>query len=385
MKTETIVYLHPHFTIPGGAGKFALETAVRLQQRGHRIVIVCGKVNNDYRRQYPTLDFISISAPLTSSFLFWLLYPKWQKRINAVLNRFNKIILFPQVFPANWWAFVYRRSHPTIPCVWFCQEPSAFIHADNWINAISNPLKRLIARLFRGLFRTIDFNLSHQADRILANSKFSSNSIEDIYARSVDRVIYPGIDDIKFKPVPEQEKQDYLFTVSRLTKFKNIDQIIRAFQKIAEHSNMILKIAGEGEELLNLQKLSRQLNLNHRVEFLHLVSDDALVGLYAKAKIVVFASNNEPFGIVPIEAMACGTPVVASRTGGPKETMRENFTGVLFEPNNIQDMVIKIKFLLAEHRYIKFGRNAAVYARKSFSWENAVEALENVFYPYINE
>lgn len=373
----TIIYLHPHFTLPGGAGKVVLETATRLQNKGYKIVIVCGQVWDEYRRQYPDLNFQSIRSPLSSSFLFWILFPVWQMKIRKALDRYPGAILFPQVFPANWWAFLYERTHKNYSCVWYCQEPSAFIHIRSWIKAINNPIKRMCAYVLNPIFTKLDLQLAKQADYIIANSNYSKTIIESIYGHKKVIVIYPGVSVFKEKKAHEN-KEHYLLTVSRLTKFKNVDLIIRTFSTIND-MQLRLKIVGRGEELHALMRLTEDLGVRARTDFLQTPDDKYLETLYQKAKIVLFASQNEPFGLVPIEAMANGTAVIADRSGGPLETIKEGETGLFYTYGDAKDLKEKILFLLSENNYQRYGEKAITWVNQRFTWDVTAENLDRLF------
>lgn len=371
--SRTVVILHPHFTIPGGAGKVALEVAKRLQQRGYRVVLLTGQVRDQYHSAYPELQFISLDLPLTDSWLFWFGFPFWQHRIETALDKLGSIILFPQIFPANWWAFIYGRRRPDIPCVWFCHEPSAFIHSTDWINAIANPVKRLFAFLLRPIFNLLDRYLVSSADTIVANSSYNRGIIEKTYHRRVDIIAYPGVDQ-RFHPRPGH-RGNYLFVVSRLTKFKRIHLVIEAFARLREFPHLRLLIAGVGDDRSALERLARKKDLQQRTVFLGAVTDEQLPTLYAQANVVVFASMNEPFGIVPIEGMASGTPVVASRSGGPMETINDGQTGYLFTPGDVHDLANKLRLVLDPINGERLGQQGSQIVKETYSWERCTDSV----------
>lgn len=384
MRQTTLIYLHPHFTLPGGAGKFVLETAKRLQERGWRIVVVCGSVSTEYLTAYPNIEFRSAFSPLSSRFVFWLFFPIWQLKIHRILNQYKRKILFPQVFPANWWAFIYKKFHPKTICVWMCHEPSAFIHSAQWIDAIFSPTKRIIARVINPIFKKIDIYLAREADNIFVNSHYMVGMTTNIYGRKELSVIYPGVDLDHFKRQKNIRRKNYIFTINRLTKFKNVDQIVGAFADLRKQGfDIQLKIAGEGEAKIDLKNLVKALQIENNVEFLGRISEKELPKFYQEAKVVICSSTNEPFGIMPIEAMACGTPVIASRSGGPRETIIENQTGLFYEPNNIQDLADRIAVLLRQNTYEQLGAQAAIHAHNNFSWVRTTDRLASELDAYL--
>lgn len=371
-----LVYLHPHFTLPGGAGNVVLESASRLNPDKYNVWILCIRADSQFKSNYPRLSFIEIGGPLSNSLLFWVTLSWVQYKVHRVLNRLSPKIIFPNVLPANWWAFIYKLFHKDVLCLWYCHEPSAFIHFSQWIESISNPLVRISAKLLNPFLKVIDLFLVLKApDHVVGNSKFSNRLFEKIYHKHITDYIYPGIDLNYF--LPKKTKQNYLFMISRLTRFKNIQIAIEAMAKI-KHKEYQLIIGGEGEEKNNLIALSKRLNLLDRVRFIGHVPSKDLPRLYAEAKLVLFTSRHEPFGMVPVEALACETPVIGPNSGGLKETIEHNHNGILLDGLTPENLANTIDDLLADSdRYTLLQQNARKSAEK-FSWEQHVGKLEEI-------
>jgi len=125
-----ILYIEPHFTysMGGGAGRVVLETADRLAQKGLDVGLLTLRATEDVIRRYPNIKYFSIGGPLPGTLSHWLTFPRLVKRISKEISKLKVDILFPHVFPANYWGFLYKRQHRTIPCVWYCHEPSAFVY-----------------------------------------------------------------------------------------------------------------------------------------------------------------------------------------------------------------------------------------------------------------
>lgn len=378
MDKEILIIIHPHFTIPGGAGKVALEIGKRIA-KDLKVVIIAQQINPEYIENYPEIIFESINGPITSSFLFWLLFPVWYFKTAKIIDKYSKqgkIRIFISVFPANWIGLPYKIFHREIRCDWYCHEPSAFIHIKKWRNAISNPLKRALANLLAPIFSAIDKILAKYADNIIANSHYSQNIIEKIYnTKSV--VIYPGVDTQQYIPVPFKDKENYILSVGRLTKFKNFNLLIKAFSKL-EDKTLSLYIVGNGEEKENLQKLATRLNVQQRVKLLSDINDQQIIDLFAKAKIFVLCSKNEPFGIVPVEAMACGTAVIADNSGGPIETIVSQKTGILVDCNENSLFEAFSELLNDKDKLERFSMEAREHAQRNFDWDLCVTKLRNI-------
>ena len=339
--------------------------------------ILCIRAAQNYKKRYPGLSFIEIGGPLPSNLLFWVIFPWTQFKVHQVLKSFFPRIIFPNVLPANWWAFIFKIFHPEVACLWYGHEPSAFIHSSQWITAISNPVIRVSAKILNPVLKAIDiFLVSNGPDRVIANSKFGISLFKGAYQNNITHFLYPGIDLTFF--VPRKTKKKYLFMISRLTKFKNVHIAIEAMSK-STNTEYTLIIGGDGEEKENLVGLSKKLGIEDRVRFIGPVPFEQLPKFYGEAKLVLFLSSEEPFGMVPIEALACGTPVIGANSGGLKETIQHNHNGILLDnltPGNLQ---VAIDDLLADSGRYRLLQQHARKSVEEFGWEQHVKKLEQIF------
>jgi len=357
-----------------------LETALRLSPAKYDIHILCIRAIRSYRERYPTLSFVEIGGPLSDSPFFWLTFPFVQKKVHKELHRLRPKIVIAGVFPANWWTFIYKRFHKDVACIWYCHEPSAFIHIPEWIESITNPLMRLGAKLLNPVLKACDLFLARSApDAVACNSKYTKTQYQRIYKKQNLGVIYPGVDlDVFF---PQGKQSSYLLMVCRLTRFKNVHIALEAMARL-EDQDLELVIGGEGEEKENLKALSEKLGISHRVRFLGRVSFKELPKLYSQAKLLLFTSENEPFGMVPVEALASGTPVVGTNSGGLQETVAHEQNGLLINdmtPENLADSIDSI--LGDSSKYNSLQKNTVQSARE-FSWNNHVRKLEDILHVF---
>jgi glycosyltransferase involved in cell wall biosynthesis len=374
-----ILFIHPHFTHPGGAGKFVLEIADRLSKKGLNVGILTLAVDDTIIDPYKHIRFHCIGGPLPNSFAHWLSFASLAKQIDRTITDLGAEILVPGTFPANYWGFLYKRSHKEVPCIWYCQEPSAFVHNLGFILGLKGAIK-YAALVSNPLFQWLDRKLVGYADKILVNSYYTAGMVEKIYHRSAT-VVYPGVDATKYKPT--QQKEEFIFTIGRLTKFKKVNLIIRALALLRqEGTQMRLIVGGDGEDKPNLMNLARKSALSEQVEFIGRLSDEDVCTYMSRAKFVVFPTTNEPFGLVPLEAMACGTPVIVSDTGGPKETVIDGETGLTFKADNQADLAHKIRFLWGnENLLAKMSSAARKHVEEKFSWDVTANTLYKLFVP----
>jgi glycosyltransferase involved in cell wall biosynthesis len=323
LKGARILLLYPTLVAPGGAMSYTLHLAEQLLAQGARVAILTMRVDRSMFDPPAGLEVISLSGPLTSSLYYWLLLPLWQRRINRAITAWRPDVLFPQVFPANWWGWLYKQRRPGLKLAWMCQEPSAFIHSLAWIRALRPWWKSLLALVLRPLLAVVDVFLVRNCDQVIVNSRFTAAELERVYGIAPDGIAYPGIDFPAFAGEGWQ-KERALITVARLTKFKRVDFLLEVFREVLRgYPDLMYHIVGQGEEELHLRELVSKMGLESRVVFHGAVTDAVLVGLNRKATLFLHGSIGEPFGMAPLEAIACGTPVVAHQSGGPKEFVTE--------------------------------------------------------------
>ncbi|TKX86696.1 glycosyltransferase family 1 protein [Halorubrum sp. SS5] len=180
----------------------------------------------------------------------------------------------------------------------------------------------LMKYLFHPMNIVLDSIAGRFADRIIAISDHTREQLEDAYHFDSDRIsmIPHGVDTERFHPnagphpAPDSEKFTLLY-VGRLGPRKGVDLAIESFSAL-DRTDVELLIAGTGRHEDRLRKLAAELGVTDRVRFLGFVADDELPALYASSDLFFLLSSYEGYGLVLLESMACGTPVVASQAGG---------------------------------------------------------------------
>ena len=221
---------------------------------------------------------------------------------------------------------INKPAHAIHIC--YCHTPLRYV----WAPEIDDLSKRVkLGALKKPLLRFLkkkDLESAQSVDYFIANSRTIADRIKMAYGKS-STVIYPPVDVKKYLPDKKTVKKDYYFSAGRLIPYKKNDLIIRACQKL----NKKLIIAGTGPELDSLRTLARG-----KTKLLGYIEDEKLIQYLQYAKALVFAAD-EDFGIVPVEAMAAGTPVVALGRGGTKETVVDGKTGILFNDQTVSGLV----------------------------------------------
>ena len=206
----------------------------------------------------------------------------------------------------------------------------------NWLAQVALPI--LI-----GPLRWFDFKMSQRVNLYVANSSFVAARIRKYYHRD-STVIYPPIVTNRF--VLPRNPKDYYVIVGRQVAYKRLDLAIDAFNELG----LTLKISGSGEEATK-QKLRSKDN----IEFLGRVSDDDLAKLFSEAKGFIFPPE-EDFGMIPVEAMSAGCPVIAYGSGGALESVVDGQTGVFFfeqTPASLIEAVRRFETMSFEEKTVR--------------------------------
>jgi len=198
--------------------------------------------------------------------------------------------------PARHVCYCYAYFRP----VW---EFDSYIARFAW-----NGWQKAAARQFFSAFRGWDFRAGQKPGRLIAISLESARKIEHAYRRTPS-IIYPPVDVARY-PL-SRRSEDFFLAVSRLMPYKRMDIVVEAFRELGYP----LKVVGTGPDLARLRALA-----GPETEFTGAVSEDRLIDLYSRCRCLLFPGE-EDFGLVPLEAHACGKPVIAFGRGGALETL----------------------------------------------------------------
>jgi len=215
---------------------------------------------------------------------------------------------------------------------------------------LESGIKGYIAKYFLHKIRIWDISTVNRVDYYIANSNYIAKRIKKIYGKE-SKVIYPPVDVEKFKLC--EKKEEFYLTASRMVPYKKIDLIVEAFSK----TNKKLVVIGTGPDM---EKIKAKAGKN--IELMGYQSDEVMIDMMQKAKAFVFAAE-EDFGITPVEAQACGTPVICLGKGGTKETVLDMVTGVYFMEQTVEALLEAIQ---------KYEKNLDIFNPKTIR-DNALK------------
>jgi len=400
-----------HNLASGGAKRSLYEFVRGLAERGHHVdAYYLTSADEDFlplssvAAQTFSYEFVSPSPPASGFLgrLYWYLHPVREEIRLHRLQQISRTIADDidcrsyHVAFVNHCQFVqspYVLRYLSTPAVYFCHEPLRAVHEPPVTRGLRSRKESLTTRNtgLRGALRLPITLLEWKYRRKLAsddrinacsatltitNSHYSREAVYKAYGLFA-KVNYLGADTALFHPLPEQERENLVLSVGTLFPFKGHDYVIRALSHIPTHRRPKLVIAynrASKEEKRFLVALASEHNV--RLELYPMVTGRRLVGLYNRAQVTVCAQIMEPLGLVPLESMACGTPVVAVKEGGFRETVISGQTGFLVDrdPSKIAGAIDRLcsepglRTTLAQQ-----GRAHVV---DKWSWARSLDTLE---------
>ena len=274
-----------------------------------------------------------MNKPVTTSFIQKL--PKWAR------HRFLAFLpLMPcavEQFDLSAYDLVISSGHsiakgvitgPNQLHVSYCHSPmryawdlqSLFLKEAN----LYSNIRGLITKILLHYFRLWDSQSQQRVDHFITNSQFVRRRIEKVYRRTAD-IVYPPVDVKRFTCCPV--KDDHYLTAGHMVPYKKIGMVVDAFAKMP---NRRLRVIGHGPEF---EQIRRRATPN--VQMLGYQPNAVLRDEMQRAKALIFAGE-EDFGILPVEAQACGTPVIAYGRGGLQETVDSTRTGIFFHTQTLE-------------------------------------------------
>jgi glycosyltransferase involved in cell wall biosynthesis len=304
--------------------------------------------------------------------------PSFAQGLPAVARHYRKYLpLFPaavECFDLDDYDLVISSSHcavksvisPGAVHVCYCHSPMRY--AWDQFEAYFGP--RQVGRTMNGILRPImaalarwDAETAERVDRFVANSAYVAARIRRYYNRG-STVVYPPVDTAFYCPAPHSAPNLSALVVSALVPYKRVDVAIDACRRIG----VPLKIVGRGPEQARLEQLAGNGTANSPVEFLGWRRDEEVRELYQRS-MAVLLPGIEDFGMVPVEAQACGTPVVALGAGGACETVRHGATGILVDADSVDAFAAGVDLC----RRTRFDPSAIRESAERFSRERFLQ------------
>jgi glycosyltransferase involved in cell wall biosynthesis len=295
----------------------------------------------------------------------WRIYTSWAEKVPLLKKLYSP---FRFITPLIWESFDFSQydlvisssgsymskgiiTKPKTVHICYLHHPPRYLYyyetAIEWQKYM---LIKIYGHLINHDLRIWDYLSSQRPNYFIANSEETKRRIEKLYRREAE-VIYPPVRIPDENNIGKPKVENYYITVSRLARAKHIDVLIQAANKMRFH----LKIIGGGRDEERLKSIA-----GPTVELMGSIPDEKFVETFRSAKAFLFSAVDEEFGIAPVEAMGYRLPVVAYRSGGIPETVRDGINGYLFNELAADSIIDKIKLLesLPQDKYLEMKDNS---------------------------
>ena len=371
-----------YYSLVGGTQTVVKELANRLCQRGHDVGIFTMYVKKSGEVEWKMEEVFEQGIKV----IRWPMRHISKKNgyLSRIGKKFFNILFIPksgfykiireydilQFYDVNDLTFPFFSLLSNIPKVFFCATL-----AERFSFYKENILPRTILRKSADIFL-----VSNENTRKL----LLELGIEEERTFSLNY----GVDGEKYHPDFKKKENDLLLFVGAFEERKGVHVLLEALRLINQPIRLVL--AGPTrDEIYSSGLLKKVSELNkdtfHKIKFLNYLDEESLIDYYQKASILICPSLAEEFGIVAIEALACGTPVVASRTGGLAFAIKHGEHGFLTSPGNPEELASAIELLLRDSELrIKFGKEGSSYILKNNSWDTIAKELEEITFKCFN-
>jgi len=391
----------------GGMNVYVRDLSGELARRGHTVDVYTRSQNPDLPRVLPGLGHgarvIHLPAGPEKPYDKHQVYDHLPQFVEGVLAQAEADGMAYQVLHSHYWlsgaAALELRRHWRAPIVHMFHTLGRMKN----IVAEKRPRERETARRI-----AVETEIVNRADALIAATPAERTQLIQLYGANDDKVhtISPGVDTDRFHPIPAAHAKDHIdvcpedriiLFVGRIEPLKGIDHLLQAIALVAERrpelrDGLCVPIIGgaadrmhEDEEMVRLGQLRESLGIGDVVTFLGSRNQDTLQYYYSAAEMVVMPSDYESFGLVALEAMACGTPVIASDVGGLAFLVKDGRTGYRVPAGDTDALADRITHLLTDElSRRRIGQRAACWA-ESYAWPNIADQIEGVYRELVDQ
>lgn len=360
------ILLSPSAFFPslGGVEEIARNLAVRLRQEGHEVAIAV----NQHPADLPAQEIIDGVAVHRMPFE----YPSrsMEGLITASRSplRIAQFLTFVQSYAPDIVHVICPSSNSL-----YCYTAKTILRTKLLVTLQGEFFMDAHAIYQKSAFaRFCASQLLGAADAITACSQYVLDDAKNRFSFNapIEEVVFNGVD--LSEPISKANlqlpKKPYIFAIGRLVENKGFDYLMRAYKAMPKNNEVDLVIAGDGDAAESLKTLASELDLTAKVHFPGRQGRGEVAKYFKNSLFFVLPSHIEPFGIVCLEAMRAGKPVIATRAGGPPEFIEDGITGELVVSQNEEDLTRAMQKLCSDNKLVEtMGRNARKKVDE-FSW-----------------
>lgn len=356
----------------GGSGVIGTELGKHLAERGHHIHFISSDIPFRLNLWHPNISFHQVIVNQYSVFK----YPPYDialasKMAEVIKKEKLDILHVHYAVPHAICAILAKQMAGTdvkVVTTLHGTDISVLGHDSTLAEAIKFGIEKSDA------VTTVSHALARQTHDMLAPDK----SLEVIH-NFIDERIYQKVYNLDLKNIYEIAPDDKLIVhVSNFRAVKRVEDVVVAFSKVASQIKTKLLLVGDGPEMNAIRQLVYDLSIQSEVLFLG--KQDNLEEFYSVSDLMLLLSEKESFGLVALEAMACGVPCIGTRIGGIPEVIEDGYNGFLCELGDTDDIADKALLLLRDEKlHARFSSNAAATPRERFRSHDIVSEYETLY------
>ncbi len=368
---QTPVRFYPYI---GGVENYVYELSKKLSEFGHDVTIVCS--NEGYSEVVTNDDETKLQIDIKIDI----------KRLWYVCKIANTNIT--PTLPFNLLSNEFDLIHTHLPTPW-SSDWSAFASRIKNIPLILTYHNDIVSfgawKVFSWLYNSLLLDvLLEKSERILISQPRYYNSPYLANYKEKTKILPPGVDTDKFKPLKLEKSENLLFVASldSYHRYKGLDLLLKALKVVKDlGKDFVLLVVGSGELEEYYRTMAQSLGLGANVDFLGKISEEKLIELYNRCSCLILPSKSyaqEGFGLVALEALSCGTPVIVSEVVGISEDVEKNNCGFTAKPEEKEIAKAIINILEGEDR--SMGRKGRRLILKKYSWHAVAREIEKIYF-----
>ena len=378
-------------TDTGGQVVYVLELAKQLGKLGVHVDIYTRLFENKKQKEKVSQNVEIIRIPCGPNKFIRKedLFPYLDEYIQNFLDYVNQESLKYDVIHSHYWdaGYIAMKLKEKIGALWAHTS-----HSLGLLKKILLGEKSVVTDYKFDTRIKTEKQILSKADILISASPIEQKYVKELYR--IERkyeLVPPGVDTEFFNPKNIRDielPKNYVFSTGRIEWTKGFDLLVKAFAIVAKkHKSEYLILGGGSEKPTKLEmevreeitRLAKEAGISDRIIQTGRIPNDLLPTYYAKADVVVLPSRYDLFGMVAIEALACGRPVIVSKYAGVSKLIKDSF-GLIADPKNPKDLAEKINYLLKNRELaLKMGQEGRKYILKNFTWKKLAEKLLDIY------
>ncbi len=355
-RAPLVSVIHPGMHVLGGAEHFAAYLVTALARNGIPVELITGTVHTRWKSVFAThtsmITVKELGIPL-GGVRFWLALPWYAKRLQSLIDVRSKVLVATNI-PATWAGVNFAKKYG-VPVIWYCHEPFRLFYDSEALRLLP-PFDRVFFSIVRRAYERIDQKLSRGVDAVLANSYFTARRVQDVYHIDPEKITvkYTGPDLSVFSPVSTSppligraraQGNGVIFCPGGVGRSKNPMNNLRALSLLKDDTFIAIFTGGRRNEVAAFRRAVSRMGLGEKVVWFPRISLEEMPAYYTFSDVTLYTPHGEPFGLVQLESLACGTCVVVSNSGGMPETVEDGISGYLVDsssPSAIADGLARV-------------------------------------------